>query len=219
MPGKPLQPIRRESYLTCTKALLAKVSGKSQMNPADCAASTLWTSRPIVAEIHEKAKLTSRIMPKAASQPNGLPCGWKPTSSPTTSITITTTKLRSQIGQGAPRQHGGLRHRQRAEAVDQAALQVLRQPDAGRRRAEDDRLDEDARHEVVDVADARRQLGDRPAEDIAKEQTRTSPAESWRRRSRRGCAGSGGCAASPARGRRRRPNRGCRGGCRPRRRS
>src|SRR5579863_9229623 len=56
---------------TGTNALLAKVSGKSQMNPADCAASTLWTSSPMVAEIHEKAKLTSRISAMAATHANG----------------------------------------------------------------------------------------------------------------------------------------------------
>src|ERR1700716_2602220 len=40
---------------TGTKALEAKVNGKSQMNPPDCAASTLRTSSPIKAEIQEKA--------------------------------------------------------------------------------------------------------------------------------------------------------------------
>ena len=51
-----------------TKALLAKVKGKSQMKPADCAASTLLTDRPMVAEIHEKAKLVSKSRPIAASK-------------------------------------------------------------------------------------------------------------------------------------------------------
>ena len=45
---------------TGTNALLAKVKGKSQMKPADCAASTLFTDKPIVAEIQEKAKLVSK---------------------------------------------------------------------------------------------------------------------------------------------------------------
>src|SRR5215471_738950 len=43
-----------------TNALLANVKGKSQTKPADCAASTLWTDKPIVAEIQEKAKLVSK---------------------------------------------------------------------------------------------------------------------------------------------------------------
>src|SRR5260221_9189429 len=80
---------------TGTNALLAKVSGKSQMNPADCAASTLCTSNPMTAEIHEKAKLTSRIRPTAASHASGEPDGRKPTIRPTSSITITTNKLRT----------------------------------------------------------------------------------------------------------------------------
>ncbi len=51
-----------------TNALLAKVNGKSQMKPADCAASTLFTDNPIVAEIHEKAKLVSKSSPTAANR-------------------------------------------------------------------------------------------------------------------------------------------------------
>src|SRR2546430_17482096 len=39
---------------TGTKALEAKVSGESQMNPPDWAASTLRTRRPMKAEIQER---------------------------------------------------------------------------------------------------------------------------------------------------------------------
>src|SRR5215813_13491127 len=53
-----------------TNALLAKVSGKSQMKPPDWAASGLRTSKAIAAPIHEKAKLTSNSNPPAASQPS-----------------------------------------------------------------------------------------------------------------------------------------------------
>src|SRR5579859_504589 len=59
-----------QSGILCggTKALLAKVNGKSQMKPADCAASTVRTSNPIVAEIHEKAKLVRMRMAAPANQ-------------------------------------------------------------------------------------------------------------------------------------------------------
>ncbi len=60
---------------TGTNALLAKVNGKSQMKPADCAASTLFTDNPIVAEIQENAKLVSKRSPTAASKKRKLPCG------------------------------------------------------------------------------------------------------------------------------------------------
>ena len=53
---------------TGTNALLAKVNGKSQMKPADCAASTLLTDNQIVAEIQEKAKLVSKSSPTAANK-------------------------------------------------------------------------------------------------------------------------------------------------------
>src|SRR5437016_14212435 len=79
-----------------TNALLAKVNGKSQMKPADCAASTLFTNNPIVAEIHEKAKLVSKSSPTAATQERTLPSGRKPTSRPTIHITNTTKVLRTR---------------------------------------------------------------------------------------------------------------------------
>src|SRR5579884_763812 len=56
-----------------TKALLANVSGKSQMKPADCAASTLRATRPMAAEIQEKAKLVSRSSAVAAIHAQRLP--------------------------------------------------------------------------------------------------------------------------------------------------
>src|SRR6516225_3966981 len=49
--------VRSQVGMLCvgTNALLAKVNGKSQTKPADCAASTLLTDNPIVAEIQVKA--------------------------------------------------------------------------------------------------------------------------------------------------------------------
>src|SRR5260370_38179066 len=85
-----------------TNALLAKVKGKSQMKPADCAASTLLTANPITAEIHEKAKLVSRSSPAAASQDTNGPCGRKPTSRPTVHITATTNVLRAMSAMVRP---------------------------------------------------------------------------------------------------------------------
>src|SRR5215471_20542794 len=79
-----------------TNALLAKVNGKSQMKPADCAASTLLTASAIVAEIHEKEKLVSKSIPTAATQDRISPCGRKPTSRPTVHITATTNVLRTR---------------------------------------------------------------------------------------------------------------------------
>lgn len=70
------------------------MSGKSHTKPADCTASTLRTSSPIVAEIHDREKEMSSSSPAAPSQRRGLPCGRKPTSSPTPSITRTVNMLR-----------------------------------------------------------------------------------------------------------------------------
>ena len=72
------------------------------MKPADCAASTLLTTSPTVAEIHEKAKLVSSKSPAAATQERTLPCGWKPTSSPTIHMTNTTKVLRTRSARVRP---------------------------------------------------------------------------------------------------------------------
>src|SRR5258708_16312432 len=78
---------------TGTNALEAKVRGKSQMNPPDCAASTLRTNSPTNAEIQEEAKLTpnKRKIPSANSY-NGPP-GRKPTRNPTVSMMTTVKRL------------------------------------------------------------------------------------------------------------------------------
>ena len=72
------------------------------------------------------------------------------------------------VGAGAPEQHGGARHRQRAEAVDQALLDVLGQPEGGDEPAERDRLDDDARHQEVHVVE--RPRVDRAAEHVDEQQ-------------------------------------------------
>ncbi len=59
-----------------------------------------------------------------------------------------------QVRECATCKDGRFRHRQGAKAVDQAALQVSGQADAGGRRAEDDGLSEDASHQVIDIGGA-----------------------------------------------------------------
>src|SRR6266851_5232364 len=56
------------------------------------------------------------------------------------------------VSNGTARQDGRFGHRQGAKAVDQAALQVSSQADAGSRRAKDDSLSEDSGHQVIDIA-------------------------------------------------------------------
>ena len=55
------------------------------------------------------------------------------------------------VGQRAAGEHGGARHRQRAEAVDQALVQVLVEAERGHEPAEGDVLDDDPRDQEVDV--------------------------------------------------------------------
>src|SRR5262249_6316640 len=51
---------------TGTKAELANVKGKSQINPPDCAASTEETLNPMSTAIQEKAKPNTKIRPMPA---------------------------------------------------------------------------------------------------------------------------------------------------------
>ena len=51
-----------------------------------------------------------------------------------------------------PAEHRGARHRQRAEAVDQALVQVLVEPERRDEAAEGDVLHDDPRDQEVDVA-------------------------------------------------------------------
>src|SRR4029079_5635243 len=68
----------------------------------------------------------------------------------------------------APEEDRPARHRQRAEAVDQPLLDVLGQAERGDEPAEGDRLDDDPRHQEVDVLEARGL--DRAAEDEHEQQ-------------------------------------------------
>src|SRR5487761_947535 len=82
--------------LTGTKALEAKVSGKSQIKPADWAASTLRTARPIKADTHEKAKLNPIRIRIASRKSPTPPLGRKPTANPIASITPKLNRLRAK---------------------------------------------------------------------------------------------------------------------------
>ena len=76
--------------------------------------------------------------------------------------------VEQDVRQRPPGQHRGARHRQRAEAVDQALLDILGEPERGHEPAEGDRLDDDAGDQEVDVIEARRH--DRAAEDVDEQQ-------------------------------------------------
>ena len=77
-------------------------------------------------------------------------------------------EVRHHVGQRAAPQHRRARHRQRAEAVDEALVEVLVEPQRRDEAAEGDVLDDDPRDQEVDVRVPRR--GDRAAEDVDEEQ-------------------------------------------------
>ena len=77
-------------------------------------------------------------------------------------------RVRDDVGERAAREHGRPRHRQRAEAVDQALVQVLVQAERGDEPAEGDVLDDDPRDQEVDVGEPGRP--DRAAEHVAEQQ-------------------------------------------------
>ena len=103
------------------------------------------------------------------SSPNTLVWTRQPTMKPTTTIRHDDEHVAHEVGERAAGQHRGARHRQRAEALDEALVQVLGEADAGLDRAEHDRLREDAGHQVVDVVRNARDA-DRAAEHVAEHQ-------------------------------------------------
>ena len=76
-----------------------------------------------------------------------------PAAKPTANSTTSDRQLSTTSENVRPVEHRRARHRQRAEAVDQALLDVLGEPERGHEAAERDRLDDDARHQEVDVVE------------------------------------------------------------------
>src|SRR4029453_10854557 len=78
-----------------TNALLAKVSGNIQMNPADWAVSGLRTDSPIRAATHDRAMPKAMINTNPARAARGLVVIRKPSTMPTVRITSTVAVRRT----------------------------------------------------------------------------------------------------------------------------
>jgi hypothetical protein len=61
----------------------------------------------------------------------------------------------AQLGQRATGEHSRLGHRQSPEAVDDASLEILSQPDSGGQTADQDRFDEDSGHDIIEIVNPR----------------------------------------------------------------
>src|SRR5207249_4692952 len=139
---------------TGTNALDAKVSGNIQMNPPDCAASTLRTASPMKAEIHEKAKLIPIRTRIPSMNSKIVPCGRNPTRKPTISMMATVNPLRARSATVRPLTTADDDIGSDRKAIDQALVHVFGEADPRDDAAEGDGLDEDPGHEVVDVLPA-----------------------------------------------------------------
>ena len=73
----------------------------------------------------------------------------------------------ADVGESAPGEHGGTRHRQAAEAVDDAAVEILRKTDRGRHATDQHGLEEHGRHDIIDIMATG--YVDRAAEHVAEE--------------------------------------------------
>src|SRR2546426_7552292 len=140
---------------TGTNALEANVRGNIQMNPPDCAASTLRTASPMKAEIQEKAKLIPMRTRIPSMNSKTVPCGRNPTRKPTISMMATVNPLRARSATVRPLTTADEDMGSDRKAIDQSLLHVLGQANARDDAAEGDGLDEDPRHQVVDVLPAR----------------------------------------------------------------
>ena len=75
----------------------------------------------------------------------------KPMISPVTTRIVDREGVRDDVGERAAGQHRRARHRQRAEAVDQALVDVLVEPERRHEPAEGDVLDDDPGNQEVGV--------------------------------------------------------------------
>ena len=115
---------------TGTNADDTNVSGNRIVKPIALAVSGEDDTRPISANTQEKAypMKSSSAIPARISGASV----WKrkPTASPTASMTTSWITFSPTSASRAAREHGGARHRQRAEAVHQALLHVVGEPSA-----------------------------------------------------------------------------------------
>ncbi len=138
---------------TGTKTELANTSGKITTKPAACAASAPRTVSATNAKIQLNAK------PKAATtaidaerlQRSAVEAEADRVADP--DHQRDDHDVAHEVRQRPAEQHRGPRHRHRAKAVDDAALEILRQSDRCLRGSKGDRLHEDAGQQEVDVGD------------------------------------------------------------------
>ena len=133
---------------------LAKTSGKITTKPAVWAASA---PRTVSAT---KAKIQLSASPKAATRAiEGKCAAHAPVEAEADDVADHDHQgddqdVADQVRQRAAYQDSGARHRHRAEAVDHAALEVLREADGGLRRSEGHGLHEDPGKQEVHIGDA-----------------------------------------------------------------
>ena len=153
---------------TGTNADETNVSGKRIVKPYAFAASGEDAASPTKAKTHEKQypiRSSSAIPATIVAEP-GLER--EADQQPHAQHHDELHDVRAHVGERAAREDGRARHRQRAEAVHQPFLQVLRQPERGDEAAEGHGLHDDSRDQEVDVAEPR--CRDGAAEDVDEEQ-------------------------------------------------
>ena len=149
-----------------TKTELAKTSGNRSTNPAVCAVSAPRTTK----ETNAKIQLSAN--PKAATSATHPSREDARLEAEADEVADDDHQADDQdvsheVRGRSPEQDGRARHRHRAEAVDDAAAQVLGEADRRVRGAKRDRLHEDPGQEVVDIGNSRRQRqADGTAEDV-----------------------------------------------------
>ena len=136
---------------TTTNADDANTSGARIGNDAACAVSALLADSPMIAKIHVSEKPKSSITAMPASSPKKPVCDAEADEIPDGHHQHHDEHVAHEVGERAAREHRRARHRQRAEALDEALVQILGEPDPGLDRTERDGLREHAGHQVVDV--------------------------------------------------------------------
>ena len=136
---------------TTTNADDANTSGARIGNDAACAVSALLDREADDREDPREREAEEQHHRHAGEQPEEVGVDAEADEIPDADHQDHDEDVAHEVGERAAGQHRRARHRQRAEPLDEALVQVLGEPDPGFDRTEHDGLHEDAGHQVVDV--------------------------------------------------------------------
>ena len=151
-----------------TKTLLPNVSGSMINAPSPCTDRGSRTTIARAVNTQHRANANTVTSPSAPSTPTPPPARPEPEQEPERQHDRAGREVTDEVGSDRAEQRCRAGDRQAAEAVEDAGLQVVREPDAGARRGEHDGLHEHPGQRVLQVGGG--VAGDRTTEDVDEQQ-------------------------------------------------